>query len=186
MTVSTQEAAAALDDVARVHHRSAVLRGYEHGAPHFLLWGVIWLVGYGGTYLYPAAANPLWLVLDVLGIGGSYLFVRAAPRSASPADSARGARFGALALAIAGFIAATYYVLRPHSALQFAAFPPLLMAFAYTAIGVWRGVRWAAIGIMLAVLTVTGYAFLPAYFIAWMAVCGSASLLLTGLWMRRA
>jgi hypothetical protein len=77
-------------------------------------------------------------------------------------------------------------VLRPHDVLQYGAFPPLVMAFAYTAIGIWRGIRWAAVGVALGILTVAGYALLPAYFMAWMAVFGSASLLLTGLWMRRA
>ena len=187
MTVSTQEATAALQDVARVHHRAAVSRGYEHGAPHFLLWSLIWLIGYGGTWLYPAWAGALWGVLDLIGIGGSFLIVRAAPRSTlAVGDSARGGRFAALALTITGFMSATYFVLRPHDMNQYGAFPPLMMALGYTALGIWNGIRWAAIGIALAVLTVSGYAFLPAYFMPWMAVCGSASLLVTGLWMRRA
>lgn len=191
MTLSSHEALTALQGVARTQHRASVLRGYEVGSPHFLLWSVIWLIGYGGTHFFPQRSGLLWLVLDLAGIGGSYLLVRStAPRQVAGTcidiQPARGLRFGALAAAIAGFIFATYYVMRPHEVNQFGAFPPLLMALAYTAIGLWRGARWSSVGVTLGLLTFVGYVFMAHWFMLWMAVCGSACLLLTGLWMRRA
>jgi hypothetical protein len=35
-------------------------------------------------------------------------------------------------------------------------------------------------------LTVTGYVLLREHFMLWMSLCGGGTLLLTGLWMRRA
>ena len=200
MSLSIQQAADALQDVARAQRRAAILRGYERGAPHFLLWGTIWLVGFAGTDLFPAHAGLLWLVLDVLGIGGGFLIVRAAAQAAASASasasayaSAYGAntrqvgwRYAAVGLTFLAFIVATYYVMGAHTVAQFGAFPALLMGLLYTLAGIWRGARWAVVGIAVFALTLVGYVLLGAHFMLWMSVCGGGSLLLTGIWMRRA
>src|SRR5271154_1939537 len=119
MPISTQEAADALQDIARTQQRASVLRGYEHGAPHLILWGVIWVVGYGTCDLAPALANPAWLTLDILGMLGSFLIGRASVAGKSAARTNYGWRFAALAFTALAFIMATYYILQPHESAQF-------------------------------------------------------------------
>jgi hypothetical protein len=196
--MSVEQATAALQEVARTQNRASILRGYEHGAPHFLLWGFIWLVGYAGTDLFPAYAGTLWLVLDLLGVGGGFLIVRAAAAATAATSAAAyasvygatkrqvGWRYGAVGVSFLAFMIATYYVMGAHTSAQFGAFPALLMGLLYTLAGIWRGVRWAVVGITVFSLTVVGYVLLGTHFLLWMSVCGGGTLLLTGLWMRRA
>ncbi|MGA3156440.1 MAG: hypothetical protein ABSE43_02595 [Steroidobacteraceae bacterium] len=186
MPISTQEAAEALQDIAQTQHRASNLRGYERGSPHLILWGLIWVLGYGTCYLAPTLANLTWLVLDIAGIAGSFLIGRAAARIKSVASTGYGSRFAALGITIFAFIAATYYILQPHDSAQFGAFPALFVALIYSVIGIWRGSRWAIVGIALGLCTVAGYAFLKEYFMLWMAVVGGGTLIMTGFWLRRA
>jgi hypothetical protein len=186
MPISTQDAAAALDDIALTQRRASTLLGYERGAPHFLLWGAIWILGYGLSDVVPEAAGVVWLVLDALGITGSVLIGRSARRATPATRSGDGARFLAAAVTLAAFISATFFVLPPHSAAQFAAFPALAVAACYTVIGLWYGARWSIAGVVLGACTLGGFALLTAHFNLWMAVAGGGTLLLTGAWLRRA
>lgn len=186
MPISTQEAAEALSNIALTQHRASILRGYERGAPHFLLWGLIWIVGYSLTDITPSMAGPGWLVLDVIGITGSYFLGRAAAANAPLASGTYGRRFFAVGVTLFAFVFATYFTMRPSSAAQFGAFPALLMAAIYTLVGIWRGVRWAVSGVVLGVLTIAGFVLFKEHFMLWMAAAGGGTLLLTGLWLRRA
>ena len=78
MVLTTQQASETLGEVAAAQRKARQLQGYSKAAPHFFLWGVIWLIGYAGTELFPATSGLMWLVLDVVGIVGSFLFGRAA------------------------------------------------------------------------------------------------------------
>jgi hypothetical protein len=65
-------------------------------------------------------------------------------------------------------------------------FVPLLVATTYVLLGIWIGGRYAAIGIVIAILTMVGFLLLPAHFLLWMAGVGGGALILTGLWLHRA
>ena len=186
MPISTQQAAEALSDIALAQHRASILRGYERGAPHFLLWGLIWMVGYTLTDVMPTMAGPGWLVLDLAGITGSFFLGRAAAVNVPIASKNYGRRFAALGITMFAFVSATYFIMKPNSAAQFGAFPALLMAAIYTVVGIWRGVRWAVSGVVLGVCTVAGFALFKEHFMLWMAAAGGGALLLTGIWLRRA
>jgi hypothetical protein len=186
MSISTREATEALDDMARAQRRASTLRGYERGAPHFILWGLIWIVGYGVSDFAPPLSGPVWLVLDLAGVTGSFLIGRAALAGAAMASRGYGRRFAALGATIFAFISAAYFVMKPHDMAQFGAFPALLMAGLYTAVGIWHGPRWTVAGVVLGLCTVAGFALFQGHFMLWMAAAGGSTLLLTGLWLRRA
>lgn len=186
MSISQDEAAKALDEVGRTQRRTAVLRGYERGAPHFWLWGVIWMLGYAISDYRPDLANWAWLVLDVAGWTGSVVLAHQ-QRAAAQRTTARASGwqlFGAVALML-GFLYSTYYILPPSSGRQYGALPALMMALLYSLVGLWAGVRWLAIGLALFALTLTGYAVVTNHFLLWMAFAGGGALILTGLWMKR-
>ena len=183
-SVSARQAADALLDVQRTQHRLSILRGYEYGAPHFLLWGCIWIVGFASSYTFPAHQGLIWLALDMLGIFGGLMIVRAAPIVGMHAS--RSWQYLAAAATLVAFVAATYYVMAPHSGTQFGAFPALVMALFYVLVGIWRGPRWIIVGSAVGLLTLLGYGLLREYFMLWMAGVGGGTLLLTGIWMRRA
>jgi hypothetical protein len=186
MPISTEDAAEALTNIARVQRRASILIGYERGAPHLILWGLIWAVGYAISDIGPSVAGASWLVLDVVGLTGSFLLGRAAAIGVPMAGEGYGRRFAAVSATLLAFILATYYVMKPHDAVQFGAFPALLVAVIYTVFGIWRGVRWTASGVVLGVSTVAGFALFKEHFMLWMAAVGGSTLLATGFWLRRA
>lgn len=186
MPISTEEAAEALKNIALVQRRASILKGYERGAPHLILWGLIWVVGYGLSDVVPSIAGTSWLVLNVVGVAGNFLLGRAAVVGVPMAGECYGRRFAALSATLLAFILATYYVMKPRDALQFGAFPALLVATIYTVVGVWRGVRWAASGVVVGMCTVAGFALFKGHFMLWTAAVGGSTLLVTGFWLRRA
>jgi len=184
MTISPHQASQALLDIERTQRRAYVLRGYEAGAPHFLLWGVIWFAGYGLTEAFPARAGEVWIALTLVGSCGGFLIGRAA--------AARGlvARDGWRYLAAVGstlaFMLLTYAILRPGNGAQMGAYPALLVSFLYVLAGIWKGTRWIVVGVFVAALTMAGYELLQEHFNLWMALVGGGTLVCTGLWFRRA
>ena len=180
MPLSSEEAAQALHEIETTQSRSSTLRRYQDGAPHLLLWAVLWAVGYGMTFFASARATAIWAVVVGVGLaaGVALLF-----RTKGAAWAWRYlAAFGVLAV----FCVATVLVLHPVHDRRVGAFVPLVVATAYVLGGLWWGSRFIIVGIVLAALTLGGYFMLREYFPLWMALVGGVTLLLSGLWLRRA
>lgn len=184
MTISPEQAAQALLDIERAQQRAFVLRGYELGAPHLLLWGAIWFVGYGLTEAFPAHASACWSALVACGTLGGYLLGRAAAARGLVAKA--GWRYLAAAGSTVAFMLLTYAIMHPRDGAQFGAFPALLVSFLYVLGGIWKGTRWIVVGVVVAALTMAGYEVLQEHFNLWMAMVGGGALVLTGMWFRRA
>lgn len=184
MSIRPEEAASALQDIERAERQSARIYGYRKASPHLLLWGVIWIMGYASTYIWPEGGMA-WAVLVPAGILASFWISRRA--AAKPSAGGFAWRYGATAFAIFLFITATFAVLPPRSAKEVGAFVALLVAILYVLLGVWRsGARMVLLGLAVGALTVGGYFGLPHYFLLWMAGVGGGGLILGGFWLRRA
>jgi hypothetical protein len=178
MSVSRQDAAAALRDIEDTQARSETLREYQHAAPYFIIWGILWAVGYGLSDVFPRHANAVWAVLVPIGLVAGF-FVS---RGRKPANASR---YGASALAVFAFMAATFFVMAPVGGRQIGAFIPLFVALIYVLRGIWGGLRHVVAGVAIAALTLGGFVFLSSHFSLWMAAVGGGALILAGLWMRR-
>jgi hypothetical protein len=179
MALSPREAAEALQSIASTESRSATLHGYREAAPHLVLWGVLWVIGYGLTHAMPTRAAAIWGMIVVLGLAADTLTMfRKDGRSAASC-------FVAIAATLAVFCIATFAIMAP-SGRQVAAFIPLVIAASYVTGGIWLGNRYIVAGIAVAVLTLGGFFLLREYFLLWMAVVGGGALLLAGLWLSRA
>ncbi|HEX3429434.1 MAG TPA: hypothetical protein VHT03_00995 [Rhizomicrobium sp.] len=181
MPISTSEAQAALSDIAKTSRASATTYGYRHASPHLIVWGVIWALGYGLSYLRPQY-GATWPVLVLIGTVASFwVGWKSRPAQSKGYDW----RYAATALAALLFITAIYAIMPPRTGLQAGAFFPILIALLYGLIGIWtRGTRMLIAGIALAALTLGGYFLLPQYFMPWMAVVGGGALILGGFWLR--
>ena len=87
MFLSSKEAAETLSDVERAARRSALAFGYSKASPNLILWGIVWVIGYSGTDLFPAHWRTLWSVLVVTAIVISA--VRWRPRIAELSNATR-------------------------------------------------------------------------------------------------
>jgi hypothetical protein len=194
MSLSPNEAAQTLGEIARTEKRSAEAHEYANASPQCILWGLIWMVGYTGSHLLPnygfqGHINWLWFALCTLGAIGSAVIGRRQARHLDPAqraaERAKGFRIGMSAFAAWWFVAALFMVMRPVHPVAVGAIVPLIVALAYSIFGIWRGPRFLYIGVTLAALTLGGFLYLREFFLLWMAFVGGGSLILVGLWLKK-
>jgi hypothetical protein len=182
MSLSSEEAAASLTQVEEARRKSSQLYFYHRSSPHLIMWGIIWIIGYGGTGLFRQYADPLWGGLILIGCVGGILL----GRNRTPDGSKAGPyawRMGGLWAIILFFVFATYAIMEPHYARQSCAFPALITGCAYMIIGLWRGLRYLISGLVVVTLTMIGFFYIEPIFF-WFAAVGGGAMILTGLWFR--
>src|SRR5438309_8271971 len=172
MSLSPDQAAAALHDIDCMERRTQVATGYAIASPYLILWGLVWIAGYGASAVVPPERWGLvWLPLVI--VGGA--------RSGWLGSRARGggARQGAfsqsvlLAAAVFLFIASVYYVFRPASVQPYLVFPSLIAGLVYTLAGALaRMARFVWIGAGIFLLTMAGFIAAPQYMAIWVAIAG--------------
>src|SRR5579863_2461288 len=180
MTLSSDQATESLKEIDRTERRSAQAYRYAYSSPFFVVWGVIWVAGYGGSDLYPHDAGSIWMALTVLGFLGSVAIGRQRARIGQqhPGMNRYASwRFLASFITMGCFVMATFALFGHAGWRQQAAFVPLLIAMFYTLVGLWAGLRFVIAGIAVAVLTMGGFFFLPAHFLLWMAAVGGGALI---------
>ena len=180
IAVSPSDAEQALRAISNTERHSATSYGYRTASPHLIVWGVIWMIGYGMAYLRPAWSL-VWPVLTVAGLAISVWLGWKERHRTQPFDW----RYRATLLVVVLFTIAILAILSPKTPAQFSAFVPLLVALFYCLVGIWtRGMRMLVTGIALAVLTIGGYLWVREVFPLWIAAVGGAALILGGIWLR--
>jgi hypothetical protein len=187
MSMSSSQAAAALDEIERTERRTRVAAGYSIASPYLILWGLIWIAGYGACALLPPERWGLpWLPLVAVGALGS---TWAGMRARRGRQVGQGGAFGQSALmtaAVMVFIAAVYYIFQPRSPLPYLIFPSFVAGLAYVLAGaLTRMQRFIWIGGAIFAVTLGGYVAAPEWSALW-AAAGGAGLVLGGLWLRKA
>src|ERR1700683_1214847 len=149
MTLSPNEAADTLRDIAAVETRSHRLYSYRQGSPHLILWGVLWAIGYGLTEPWPQQGRAIWSALVAIGLIGGFVIVLRAHANRAGAKSQIYWRFPTIALTGFVFIFASIAVMGPVSGRQIGAFIPLVVAAGYAVMGFWLGLRFTIAGAVL-------------------------------------
>ncbi|MBV9929334.1 MAG: hypothetical protein JO013_00095 [Alphaproteobacteria bacterium] len=186
MSLSPQQAAAALDDIDCVEQRTYRARGYAIASPYLILWGLIWIAGYGAcAVLPPERWGMAWLPLVIVGaLGSTWFGMRARSSHAGSAERSSFGQAAVMGLAIFAFIAAVYYLFQPQSPLPYLIFPSFVAGLVYALAGaVARMPRFVWIGAGVFLLTLGGYAFAPQWSAIW-AAAGGCGLVAGGLWLR--
>jgi hypothetical protein len=185
MTLSQGQASAALEEIERTERRTRNAKGYSIASPHLILWGLVWIAGYGACAALPVERWGLvWLPLVVIGtLGSVWLGMRAS----------RGGRNGSfgrsliIAAAITAFMVSTYYLFKPQGPLPYLVFPALMTGLAYALSGAAAGLpRFVWIGGAILLFTLAGYVALPQWTALVVAAAGGGGLVLGGLWLRQA
>jgi hypothetical protein len=195
MALSHDEAAQTLSEITRTGQRSSQALAYANASPFFVVWGVVWVLGYSGTYVLlrlletPRFINWLWASLIVIGAIASANIGRAQWHAQNPGAKARGREAGRRwlvgSLVIWLFVICAALVIGPRFVAIQGAFIPLLIAMLYGLLGLFRGWRFVYAGLAVTALTLGGWFSLPQFFLLWMALVGGGSLILVGLWLKK-
>jgi hypothetical protein len=191
MSISPQEASAALDSI---HEASASVRqhrAHNHAAPFLILWGCIWAVCNTVSQFWPMWSDKVWLVANILGLACTvWLAVNTSIRSHREAVSRAegreiGRSFAMLGVTMICFFIAMFLVLSPLSGRKTGAFISLFWTLAYMAAGAWIGTRLFITGLVGAIGIVLSYLYAGHYYPLSLAVMGGGTLIAGGLWMRK-
>lgn len=192
MNVSREEAAQALDDIGKANERITQLKHYRAGAPHFIVWGLVWLFANSISQFWPEQQKLAWPVGIAMGIiASTALGMLHARRHASASSAGRrerwiGARIGGTSAVMIAFIVCAVTIVQPESNREINALISIFFPFLYMACGLWAGWRLFAIGFVTVAAIMAGYFLIDAYFPLWMGVFGGGSLIAGGLWLRTA
>jgi hypothetical protein len=189
MTITREDAAAALDDISAANIHMRRLRHYRETAPILIMWGVIWLValpfGDLGVVWFTATA-PLFIA----GIIGSNIIGKRSRLKAAaqltPEERAAQPNMN-LAMAAVGLttvaIAIAFWPLTPR---DLNALIALICAGVYGGMGAWLGWRFSLVGALLGVGTLVGFLFVHHFYFTWMAVVCGGIFIGSGLLLRKA
>jgi hypothetical protein len=190
MNVTREEAAQALSDINRASDRIVKVKGYHHGAPFLVLWGLVWLGANTVSEFYPDMRGLAWGVGVGVGMALStimgVMMSRKLSPKASPANPALGRRIGITSSIMLVFIFCVVWIADPESSREVNAIISIFFPFLYMAAGVWAGWRLFAIGLVTAAAIIAGYVWVQDYFDLWMGVFAGGSLIAGGIWLRTA
>lgn len=179
MSLSKSEADAALELIQESQIHSARLAGYHRAGSQLILWGGLWMVGYGVEFFDRSAVNWIWPVLSLLGFVASVVLARRQHGTSNW-------RIGVGVLALLLFVVALLVVFGSATPEQVAAVFGLVVSIVYVVLGLSLGTRFILIGALQAALTLVGYLVFADLFIAWMSIMGGGSLILAGFWLQKA
>lgn len=183
MPLSQDEAASALKEIERTGSYTRELQSYAGAAPHFVIWGLVWMFGYAMSEFMPESRNLFWGGGILAGAVLSVLFGRMSG-SARDARDHNPWRYAAISGGIAAFFGISALILK-FDTREIDAFIPLMFAGMYMLAGLFGGLRFAICGAVLALAVAVGYVNAGEHFGLWMAAFGGGILLLTGFWLRR-
>lgn len=191
MNVTRDEAVEALATIEKAGGKVGRLKGYHHGAPHFVIWGLVWLVGNTATDLAPQWGGYAWLGSLVFGFVGTFLvgYRSARGRTSTPADPRKRRyvlRFVALGVVFFLFFLSMSRIVQIENARQGGTLVSIIFPFLYMGAGVWMGWRLFAIGAVTAAAIMAGYVWVDDHYFLYMGVVGGGSLIAGGLWLRSA
>lgn len=186
MNITRDEAAQALSDIARTEGRSHALYGYRVAGPIFIVWGIIWAIGYTAMGLTPPDLWGLvWLPIDIFGIVATIVMGLRGKRQESGSGQVFGGRMLGSFVLITIFCTGLFSMVHPADLNVYLAFPGLLTGVIYGMIGLWGMTRFLWVGLVVTACTLTGYFLFSAYLPYWMAVAGGGGLIVSGILVRR-
>jgi hypothetical protein len=189
MSVDSADARDTLRTIERTQARATESIYGPYAAPHLILWGVIWAIGYGLT-AWRGDWSAVWMILGPLGGVASFIIGARMGARRTHTDARIGYPATASLLAasvIFCFFFAAFSILAPVSGEAVGAFIPLVIGLLYALSGLaTRMTRIFILGLAVMALTVGGFFLLPGVFMLWMAAVGGGALILGGLWLRSA
>ncbi|MDF2629868.1 MAG: hypothetical protein K0R39_3699 [Symbiobacteriaceae bacterium] len=155
--------------------------------PYFILWGVLWIVGYLGSLWFPGGVRDyVWPAIYVIGFGAS--FWPALRRGSGPSvpTPALFKKLSWLSLVLlVGAVALPFIFFQKPEQHTVNAYYPFVIGLIYVAQGIFYGGTIIAIGAWLIVAGVASLWMPWPLQSQFLALAGGGSLIVTGLVLRR-
>lgn len=192
MDMSPSEARESLNQIKDTVERTRRMVAYGGGDVLFVVWGVIWVLGYLSSHFLPLVTQWIWLALVPTGIVISVIV----GKRDMPVKSALDKRITWFWWLLFGYVGLWIALLSPFIKVQgadesqmfwhhYGALVATVPMFAYVVTGLWLDHFMIWIGLAVTVLTVLGLFLLQPYFFLWMAITGGGTLIGTGLVIRK-
>ncbi len=181
MNISKQEAEASLADIEDIIAKTRRVIAAGHSANQLILWGIIWVIGYGYGQFDPPRAGIVWLPLT---LGGFLLSMRIGSRRHVPTRSPLLGRLGAFFGLLFGYAFLWIFILQPVDPRRMGPYMATVAMFSYCVGGIFFDRFFLWLGLAVTALTLVGMHFVPAWLNLWMAVACGGSLIAAGLYIR--
>jgi hypothetical protein len=181
MKATPENARAALADMERIvtATRQAVLA--LHVADHLILWGLIWMAGFGLSQF--TSWHPGWIWLP-LSLGGMLMSVWIGWRKAQAVSSPVLGRIFWSFVALLLFAIIWAVLLHPFNHRNFAVYLATVFMLGYVTGGLWFGRFFVFLGMFVTGAALAGVFVAPQWIDALMAVLGGGALLGSGIYIR--
>lgn len=196
--INQEEAAASLKDIEKIMSLTRRIIAQGSIARSLILWGVVWIIGYGAAPFARDFALDLWLGLIACGWIGTWVIHLIYPSAVRNESSRHNWKISAFWLILFLYSYIWAYLLvgslpRHHLPLsewsvqytRMSAYTGTIAMFAYIVIGLWFSRFFIWLGGIVTVLALLGYLFLFDYFNFWMAICGGGSLVIAGMFIQK-
>lgn len=183
MSVDTETAATALDDIARVERRTREAIGYAHAGANLIWWGVLTGLAYAAQPFVGRAAPVLWGLTMAAGMLGTVVIAfRERRRRRSRRNEGR-IIIGMLVLLAFGLLWTSEFHLRQTRELDL--FWLTLSTCGLVLAGLWLGRFLILCGVAVTALAVAGYLWAGNWYDLYMAAVDGVGMVAAGVWLRR-
>lgn len=185
-TLTTEEARLALAEIEKTGKRMKQAMAADAFGYYLIVWGLVWIAGFGGSYLWPARSGSWWNLLVGLGLAATVtlgLVSRRRPKVRNPQHQKAGRQIALFWTAILAYAYTLAWVLPLGQAMARVVVLVAVIMLGYVVMGLWaRSLLLSLIGLGVTAATLVGWRLLqPLPFMLWMAVFGGGGLLVPGI-----
>ena len=173
-----EQALAGIDDITRRLRKSVA---GSCASTLLILWGIIWIIGYGCSQFFPSQAGLVWVPLSMGGGLVSWIIGARASTVRTPGAW----RIGVFWLALFGYASLWVVLLHPAYPWRVGPYMGTVPMFAYVVGGLWFGRFFIWLGLAVTGVIVLGVFGWPEWSELWTGVAGGGSLLVSGFYIRR-
>ncbi len=181
--LTPDEARQALELIEATARQMRRFAAYGGMAYFLLLWGTVWLLGFGANHFVqdPAMRGRIWTVLDLLGLAGTGYVVWWLHKTRQGIRWGFGSTLGWFWITWMGYGLLFIYFAQPQDGTLLSMLLSLWAMYGYVVSGLlFRSRLLVGLGLTVTAFIVVGYLALPAYFNLWMALFGGGSLIVAG------